>query len=62
MRVGKINPSETGKKVEKNNSICCTGPTYRRPFGVGVLPLNDITHYDSSIESEEKEYNFKVGR
>ncbi|XP_011184777.2 dedicator of cytokinesis protein 3 isoform X2 [Zeugodacus cucurbitae] len=60
MRVGKIIPSETGKKVEKNNSLCCAGPTYRRPFGVGVLPLNDITHYDSSIESEEKEYNFKI--
>ena len=61
MRVGKIIQSESVKKVEKSNGNCCTGGTsYRRPFGAGVLSLNDLWNYDSSVESEEREYNFKV--
>ncbi|XP_065372195.1 dedicator of cytokinesis protein 3 isoform X2 [Calliphora vicina] len=62
MRVGKILPSEPVKKSEKsNNNICCNGPAlYRRPFGVGVLPLGDFCHFDSTIETEEREHNIKL--
>ncbi|XP_037943777.1 dedicator of cytokinesis protein 3-like [Teleopsis dalmanni] len=59
MRVGKIIHSESVKKVEKGTG-CCTGSVYRRPFGVGVLPLNDLCQFDSSIESEEREKSFKI--
>ncbi|XP_033233286.1 dedicator of cytokinesis protein 3 isoform X2 [Drosophila pseudoobscura] len=64
MRVGKIIQSDSIKKIEKSGSHG-TGPTYRRPFGVGVLSLADIAHFDSSLEqaspaSEEREYNFKL--
>ncbi|XP_068154340.1 dedicator of cytokinesis protein 3 isoform X1 [Drosophila tropicalis] len=62
MRVGKITQSDSIKKVEKNGSSG-HGPTYRRPFGVGVLSLGDIAQFDSSLEqasSEEREYSFKL--
>ncbi|XP_073817677.1 dedicator of cytokinesis spg [Musca autumnalis] len=56
MRVGKILPSE-----KSSNNSCCTGTSaYRRPFGVGVLSLADIGHYDTTIESEEKDHNIKL--
>ncbi|XP_030238951.1 dedicator of cytokinesis protein 3 isoform X2 [Drosophila navojoa] len=63
MRVGKIIQSDSMKKIEKNNSSSLTGPTYRRPYGVGVLSLADICQFDSSLEqqsSEEREFNFKL--
>ncbi|KAM7361573.1 dedicator of cytokinesis spg isoform 1-T1 [Cochliomyia hominivorax] len=62
MRVGKILPSEPVKKSEKSNSnACCNGPpSYRRPFGVGVLSLADFCNFDSTIETEEKEHNIKL--
>ncbi|XP_030371328.1 dedicator of cytokinesis protein 3 [Scaptodrosophila lebanonensis] len=59
MRVGKIIQSDSIKKIEKNNASA-SGATYRRPFGVGVLHLSDISHFDSSMDSEEREYNFKI--
>ncbi|SPP88189.1 blast:Dedicator of cytokinesis protein 3 [Drosophila guanche] len=64
MRVGKIIQSDSIKKIEKSGSHG-TGPTYRRPFGVGVLSLADIALFDSNLEqastaSEEREYNFKL--
>lgn len=60
MRVGKIIQSESVKKMEKTNTGTCGNAMYRRPFGVGVLSLSDLCHYDSTVESEEKEYNFKL--
>lgn len=33
---------------------------YRRPYGVGVLPLNDYSNFDHSLEPEEKEHSFKL--
>ncbi|XP_037810861.1 dedicator of cytokinesis protein 3 [Lucilia sericata] len=62
MRVGKILSSDPVKKSEKsNNNACCNGPpAYRRPFGVGVLSLSDFCHFDSTIETEEKEHNIKL--
>ncbi|TMW43087.1 hypothetical protein DOY81_011832 [Sarcophaga bullata] len=63
MRVGKILPSEPVKKSEKSSNNTCpyNGPTsYRRPFGVGVLSLADISHSDSTTETEEKEHNIKL--
>uniref|UniRef100_A0A6P4FAD5 Dedicator of cytokinesis protein 3 isoform X1 n=1 Tax=Drosophila rhopaloa TaxID=1041015 RepID=A0A6P4FAD5_DRORH len=61
MRVGKIIQSDSIKKIEKSASSG-HGPTFRRPFGVGVLSLGDIAHFDSSLEqsSDEREYNFKL--
>ncbi|XP_013109839.2 dedicator of cytokinesis protein 3 isoform X1 [Stomoxys calcitrans] len=56
MRVGKILPSE-----KSSSNSCCTGVSaYRRPFGIGVLSLADIDRYDTTIESEEREYNIKL--
>ncbi|XP_037885712.1 dedicator of cytokinesis protein 3 isoform X1 [Glossina fuscipes] len=62
MRVGKILPSDSVKKSEKYNSNpCCANiANYRRPYGVGVLSLADICHFDSSVETEEKEYSLKI--
>jgi len=61
MRVGKIIQSDSIKKIEKSGTLG-HGPTFRRPFGVGVLSLGDIAHFDSSLEqsSDEREYNFKL--
>ncbi|XP_032308496.1 dedicator of cytokinesis protein 3 isoform X1 [Drosophila ananassae] len=61
MRVGKIIQSDSVKKIEKSGTLG-HGPTFRRPFGVGVLSLADIAHFDSSLEqsSDEREYNFKL--
>lgn len=56
MRVGKIIHSESVKKNDKG----MTNQVFRRPCGVAVLSLSDIAQFDNSIESEEKEYNFKV--
>jgi len=61
MRVGKIIQSDSIKKIEKSGTLG-HGPTFRRPFGVGVLSLGDIAHFDNSLEqsSDEREYNFKL--
>ncbi|KAH8346884.1 hypothetical protein KR059_001528, partial [Drosophila kikkawai] len=61
MRVGKIIQSDSIKKIEKSGAYG-HGPTFRRPFGVGILSLSDIAHFDSSLEqsSDEREYNFKL--
>lgn len=56
LRVGKILHSESIKKADKSGG----NQFYRRPFGVGVLSLSEISKYDSSLEPEEKEYTFKV--
>lgn len=57
MRVGKILHSESIKKGDKIQS---TGQSYRRPYGVGVLPLSDLSRLDNSIDADEKEFSFKV--
>lgn len=59
MRVGKITFSESSmRKGDKNNTT--QSQYYRRPFGVGILPLTDLKQFDTSIEPEEREYNFKI--
>uniref|UniRef100_A0AAG5CQS3 Dedicator of cytokinesis n=1 Tax=Anopheles atroparvus TaxID=41427 RepID=A0AAG5CQS3_ANOAO len=57
MRVGKMLHSESVKKGDK---LTATTHAYRRPYGVGVLPLNEIAQFDYSVESEEKEFSFKI--
>ncbi|XP_058116112.1 dedicator of cytokinesis protein 3 [Anopheles ziemanni] len=57
MRVGKMLHSESVKKGDK---LTATTHAYRRPYGVGVLPLNEIAQFDTSVESEEKEFSFKI--
>ncbi|XP_050087293.1 dedicator of cytokinesis protein 3 isoform X2 [Anopheles aquasalis] len=57
MRVGKMLHSESVKKGDK---LTTTTHAYRRPYGVGVLPLNEIVQFDYSVESEEKEFSFKI--
>lgn len=57
MRVGKMLHSESVKKGDK---LTTTTHAYRRPYGVGVLPLNEIAQFDYSVESEEKEFSFKI--
>ncbi|XP_053681007.1 dedicator of cytokinesis protein 3 [Anopheles nili] len=57
MRVGKMLHSESVKKGDK---LTATTHAYRRPYGVGVLPLNEIVQFDYSVESEEKEFSFKI--
>ncbi|XP_055698123.1 dedicator of cytokinesis protein 3 isoform X2 [Phlebotomus papatasi] len=56
MRVGRILHSESIKKGDK----LLGSQSYRRPYGVGVLPLGEIAQYDTSIEPEEKEFSFKI--
>lgn len=56
MRVGKIIHSESIKKGDK----AIVSQSHRRPYGVGILPLNEICHLDSTVETEEKEFTFKV--
>ncbi|XP_031632350.1 dedicator of cytokinesis protein 3 isoform X2 [Contarinia nasturtii] len=58
IRVGKM-LQESVKKNEKSNS----SQVFRRPFGVGVLPLsllNSSSSAENLIESEEKEHNFRL--
>lgn len=55
VRVGKIQHSESMKKGDKGAGTQC----YRRPYGVGILPLSDIS-VDNSSDPEEKEFSFKV--
>ncbi|XP_052889360.1 dedicator of cytokinesis protein 3 isoform X2 [Anopheles moucheti] len=57
MRVGKMLHSESVKKGDK---LTTTTHAYRRPYGVGVLPLSEIAQFDYSVESEEKEFSFKI--
>lgn len=57
VRVGKMLHSESMKKNEKADK---GSNNNRRPFGVGVLSLNDLMQYDDSVEPEEKEYSFKL--
>ncbi|CAD7092210.1 unnamed protein product [Hermetia illucens] len=56
MRVGKIIHSESIKKGDK----AIVSQSHRRPYGVGILPLNEICHLDSTVETEEKEFTFKI--
>ncbi|XP_065079218.1 dedicator of cytokinesis protein 3 isoform X3 [Ochlerotatus camptorhynchus] len=56
MRVGKMLHSEAVKKGDKFIS----NHSYRRPYGVGVLPLSEIAQFDQTVESEEKEFSFKI--
>ncbi|XP_039431309.1 dedicator of cytokinesis protein 3 isoform X3 [Culex pipiens pallens] len=56
MRVGKMLHSESVKKGDKFVS----NHSYRRPYGVGVLPLGELGQFDQTVESEEKEYSFKI--
>lgn len=55
IRVGKILHSESTKKGDKTAASHC----YRRPYGIGVLPLSDSL-LDRTVEPEEKEFSFKV--
>lgn len=55
IRVGKIINPDSAKKNDKSSG----NHNYRRPFGVGVLPLADIGQYDT-LDSEEKEFSFKL--
>lgn len=58
-RIGKMLP-ESLKKNEKSNS----NQIYRRPFGVGVLPLSQLTgtvgSTDNLLEAEEREHSMKL--
>ncbi|XP_055616289.1 dedicator of cytokinesis protein 3 isoform X2 [Toxorhynchites rutilus septentrionalis] len=56
MRIGKMLHSESVKKGDKFIS----NHSYRRPYGVGVLPLSEIGQFDQTVESEEKEFSFKI--
>ncbi|XP_021713361.1 dedicator of cytokinesis protein 3 isoform X2 [Aedes aegypti] len=56
MRVGKMLHSESVKKGDKFIS----NHSYRRPYGIGVLPLSEIGQFDQTVESEEKEFSFKI--
>ncbi|XP_053698434.1 dedicator of cytokinesis protein 3 isoform X2 [Sabethes cyaneus] len=56
MRVGKMLHSESVKKGDKFVS----NHSYRRPYGVGVMSLSEIGHFDHTVESEEKELSFKI--
>lgn len=59
MRVGKILHSESIKKGDKSIG----SQSYRRPYGVGVLPLTEISTNDGNLnESDEKEFSFKVSQ
>jgi dedicator of cytokinesis protein 3 len=51
MRCGKLLPNENRARQDQQ---------YRRPFGIGVLPLNDYANTDRTVEPEEKEHSFKV--
>lgn len=33
---------------------------YRRPYGIGVLPLTDLKQFDCTMEPEEREATFKI--
>lgn len=59
IRLGKMN-IESIKKNDKPNS----NQTYRRPFGVGVLPLSVLVGHSGSnenlIEPEEKEHTIRL--
>lgn len=39
-----------------------TMANYRRPYGVGVLSLADLCHFDSTMETEERDYTIKVSK
>ncbi|XP_058454302.1 dedicator of cytokinesis protein 3 isoform X2 [Malaya genurostris] len=56
MRLGKMLHSESVKKGDKFVS----NHSYRRPYGIGVLPLSEIGQFDQTVESEEKEFSFKI--
>lgn len=56
IRVGKILHSESIKKGDK----IVASQSYRRPYGVGVLPLSDPSLLDNSVDADEKEFSFKV--
>lgn len=56
IRVGKILHSESIKKGDK----IVVSQSYRRPYGVGVLPLSDPSLLDNSVDADEKEFSFKV--
>jgi dedicator of cytokinesis protein 3 len=58
MRVGKIQFSDTSMRKSVDKSAMYQ--SYRRPFGVGVLPLTDLRQFDCSIEPEERESTFKL--
>lgn len=57
LRIGKIMQSDSVKKAGEAKA---NQTVFRRPYGVGVLSLEDICQYDSSIEAEEKEFSFKI--
>ncbi|XP_055375365.1 dedicator of cytokinesis protein 3 [Condylostylus longicornis] len=56
VRVGKIIHSESIKKIDKISSTAA----FRRPYGIGVLNLNEVCQIESTMESEEKEFSFKI--
>ncbi|XP_037027423.1 dedicator of cytokinesis protein 3 isoform X2 [Bradysia coprophila] len=56
IRVGKILHSESTKKGDKTAGSHC----YRRPYGIGVLPLTDALIDKSGGDPEEKEFSFKI--
>lgn len=63
MRVGKMLIESSVKKNEKSNSSA--SQVFRRPYGVGVLPLslllsNSGGSAENLIETEEKENNFRL--
>lgn len=58
MRVGKIQFSDTSMRKSVDKGLL--GQNYRRPYGVGVLPLTDFKQFDGSMESEEREITFKL--
>jgi dedicator of cytokinesis protein 3 len=57
IRVGKILFSESSTRKSEKGSIY---QSYRRPYGVGILPLTDLKQFDNTLEPEERESTFKI--
>ncbi|KAL7022521.1 hypothetical protein ACKWTF_012281 [Chironomus riparius] len=58
MRVGKIQFSDTSMRKSVDKSAMYQ--YYRRPYGIGVLPITDLRQFDCSLEPEERESTFKL--
>lgn len=60
MRVGKLLASDSVRKDKDRTSGDAARPSYRRPYGVGVLSLADLALAENVADStEEREYSFK---
>lgn len=57
-RIGKILFSESS--IRKSSEKTAVYHNYRRPYGIGVLPLTDLKQFDCAMEPEEREFTFKI--